>query len=189
MTGHLPDFAAEDSSFRIECLIRDEASPAIQDRIDTTITRLYDLESADHLSDVEVCVWGSRLRRSNPGAPDRTSRGWERYKAFETWARDTGHDLAPSFQTWCGQTFLHEESWETVVVPIITLAIYDDETDRLRAVVPCTYDDRSRTVEECLVALESAARVDSVPSGGQPENESRPEPGPTVLAEPDRPAT
>ena len=149
---------------RIECWLRDSASPGVHDRQAAVYDRLERYESEGRIAELNVDVWGRRVRRPPDGATDEDGLGsdlWAVYRAFESWAERTGHELAPAFRRRKLASLVDDVEGDVVVLPIVCLAVYDD--DALRAVVPCSTPDGVVTVEDCLAALEEGAAPEPMP--------------------------
>jgi len=119
---------------------------------DQLLESLRELEASGAIDNLSVNVWSDQIQcnadKSLPGS-EREVRN--RIEEFQDWASEQGHDLEPAFR-WCEKsTLVDEETHEVVVPPLVCLEIRVG--DELLAVFPCTSDDGTQTVSNCLEKL------------------------------------
>ncbi|MHC3438705.1 HTH domain-containing protein [Natrialbaceae archaeon A-gly3] len=116
--------------------------------------RLQDLVEADVLSDFSVRVWGKQLVPDSDAEDCRTVEGepiHETLARFRSWADREAHSLEPGFRTCERRPMLTEGTTSVIVPPLVCLAVYRD--DGLVGVFPCSSDDGTKTVDDCLTHL------------------------------------
>jgi len=107
------------------------------------------LEADDVLDEAAVAGEWSRIRTLNE---DTRSEAVETYREFADWADRNGHSLGPAFERRTRSYLGLDQIDDVVVFTVVSLAVYEDE--RLRAVFPCSDDERAYTVRDCLDAFE-----------------------------------
>ncbi|WP_136715260.1 HTH domain-containing protein [Halorientalis salina] len=136
------------SGTRVELYARTSLSNVAGKRRDQVATQLEELATAGHISHVEIHNWTKKVPL------DAESRERRRYEQFSEWAEDVGVDLAPFFDTRTCYSMDSGAKGECLVLPVLCLAVYRDET--LQSVYPHTTNDGSRSVMDCLRSIESA---------------------------------
>lgn len=121
-------------------------APAARQR-DRLRERLSDLERAGRIDGFEVRTCPKRIRREEPDAVEAR----DRYLAFLRWARDRGASLRPFFDTRECYAADTGELCDWLVLPAISLAVYDDGD--LAAVYPHADGEDYRSVADGLAAL------------------------------------
>lgn len=135
---------------RVELYARSSLPEIAKKRRDQIAARLNDLAKAGHISQIEIHNWNKKV----PLDADCRERAY--YDEFSEWAREVGVDLAPFFDTRECYSMDSGEKGERLVLPALCLAVYRDET--LQSVYPHSTNDGSRSVMDCLRAIESARR-------------------------------
>ncbi len=119
---------------------------------------LRDLQASGKIDNLSVNVWTDEIQCD----PDKTLPGSKqeirnRIDEFQEWAEEKGHDLEPAFR-WCEKsTLVDDETHEVIVPPFVCLEIRSDE--ELLAVFPCTSDDGTQTVSQCIERLKKLNRT------------------------------
>lgn len=156
-----PDPETGDANhIRVELYIR---APTIEtgNRQQDVYDRLRSLNEAGDIAELSVEVWGMQVRiedDANPAMDDtHTRRVRDQYETFREWARGHGCELEPAFSICTTGSLITDHREQVVRLPMICLAVYDDT--ELIAVAPCSTDDGSYTVEDCLTRLEAADGV------------------------------
>jgi hypothetical protein len=136
-----------ESKPRVDVYLREQVPPPVAKTVDDTVERLHELERDGVVSEVSVDSWGHRSVRGvdESGSIETTIR------EFERWADRTGHSLRPAFDRREVSSMFCEGSVLRHDVPIISLAVYED--GQLQCVTPCTDDDCTYTVRDCLDVL------------------------------------
>jgi hypothetical protein len=125
------------------------------------IDRLGRFASAGTVSDYTVRTWPDEVALSEH---TRHSRVVETYRQFRDWADDAGASITPPFDRRT-VTSLVGRTEEVLTLPVICLAVYDD--DGLCGVYPCDDDEETWTVTDYLDAYEAAeGRPRAAPDGG-----------------------
>lgn len=152
-------------SVRVDCYVRSTVPTAVSDRISTLVDRLEALRDRGYVDTVAVNRWPAQHVIADEA---RTTRD-ELVAEFERWADRHGYSLEPGFRrrrTPPSPLGVDAEPRERVRVPMVALAVYEDDTDAdadvLRGVLPCTElsytgDERTVTVDEWLAAVEARA--------------------------------
>jgi len=135
---------------RVELFARSSLPEIAEQRRDQIATRLNELANTGHISQVEVHNW----RKKVPIASDCRERTL--YEEFTEWTEEVGVELAPFFDTRECYSMDSGEKGKRLVLPALCLAVYRDET--LQSVYPHSTNDGSRSVMDCLRAIESASR-------------------------------
>lgn len=143
------------TTLRVECWLREEVSITEYERQQAVVERLTELEAADQIDRLVVRTWGTQvLHPADSGRRDDSDRpAWEVFRRFEEWAAERGYTLTPGFQRRTRRSPLSEETYETIDLPVFSLAVYEDQ--QLRAVAPCSMTEAVWTVENCLGMLEA----------------------------------
>lgn len=164
-------------SVHVDCYVRSTVPTAVSDRISTLVDRLETLRDRGYVDTVGVNRWPAQHVIADEA---RTTRD-ELVAEFERWADRHGYSLEPGFRrrrTPPSPLGVDAEPREQVRVPMVGLAVYEDDTDAdadvlqrddtdadadvLRGVLPCTElsytgDERTVTVDEWLAAVEARA--------------------------------
>lgn len=151
------------TSVRVDCYVRSSVPAAVSKRITALVDRLEVLRERGYIDETDVDQWPSR---HSIGDSPETTRS-ELVAEFERWADRHGYSLEPGFrrrQVPPSPLGVGGEPQERVRVPLVALAVYEDDTDAdvLRGVLPCselsyTGDERTFTVDEWLTAVEARA--------------------------------
>lgn len=166
-----------DAGIRVDCYVRSCVPPAITGIIDGVVERLDALDDRDLIDDYRVERWPPECGPVGGSIDENASTRDELVAEFERWAARNGHSLEPAFRRReiPSSSFGVEtaESGERVRVPIVALAVYEDDAApedaveaepadaSLRGVVPYTERpdaERSRTytVDDWLTLVETA---------------------------------
>ncbi|MEF8778011.1 MAG: HTH domain-containing protein [Natronomonas sp.] len=130
-----------------------DPSPPPDDPRRAVLSRLRELDSTGDLSDVSVQIWGKSVAASGTKIRDTDRPVRKRVADFRRWAERHDRSLEPAFE-WCDRaTILSEERTEVVRLPLVCVAIYDD--DRLIGVFPHSTGDGTETVDDCLDRIET----------------------------------
>lgn len=125
-------------------------------------------DSRNHpLGDLDIDVWGGSMgiTRTDEHEPGETD---ELVTEFRQWANDQDCTLRPAFDWQSGEEV---REGERVATPLITLAVYTDES--LQTVYPHVRGGKVRTIHDGVAALESMAERDfSTSRGGRVEIET-----------------
>lgn len=113
------------------------------------LSRLRDLAAGETLASASIGGEWQRIRTVNE---DRRSGALATYEEFEDWARQNGFSLEPAFERRTRSYVGMDRVDEVVVFPVASVAMY--EGTRLQAVFPCSDEERSFGVTDCLDALE-----------------------------------
>ena len=135
-------------------LVRNDLPPPALERARSMETRLDDLESRGILEVVRRTSWEKRVPIADCDAGVRDT-----YLSFEAWATDAGARLTPFFQTRECYTRDGSDTTDWLVVPAVTLAVYEE--GELAAVYPHASGEETRSVEDGLAVLEA----DPTPAG------------------------
>jgi len=122
-----------------------EHQQAILDRVRT-------LAGADTVAETSVETDWQRVR-----TPEHDGRGGAlaTFEEFETWAAENGFSLEPAFERRQRSFLGLDHVREVVVFPVASLAVYDGVD--LQAVFPCSDDDLTYPVQDCLDAFEDGS--------------------------------
>lgn len=133
---------------RIELFARSTLPEVASRRRDQVAARLEQLAADGHVTDVTVETWERKVPLSENH--DELTR----YDRFRTWADETGVSLDPFFDTRTCYSMETGDRGEWLVLPALCLAVYRD--GELDAVYPHSTNDGSRSVLDCLNAIEAA---------------------------------
>jgi len=153
------------SRVRVELHVRSLAPRAGKRQQERVIDRLDRLESAGHVDELSVDVWGRQVELSSAAA--RTDAGrfvLDRVDAFREWAAETGRSVESFFRTRRVESTITDESYAALVLPSLTLAEYRDGD--LAHVAPCTDGDEVTTVADRLDVLASDTGTVTGPTAG-----------------------
>lgn len=137
---------------RVELFARSSLPTVAQRRRATVEQRLEELVDVGHVDELASTTWAKKVPLGEPSAEHR------QYEAFTAWADDIGVSLHPFFDTRDCYSMETGERGEWLVLPALCIAIYRD--DRLQTVYPHSTPRGSRTVLDCLTAIET---VDAAP--------------------------
>jgi len=135
---------------RVELYARSSLPAMATRRRDTVTGLLTDLAEDGQISQVEIHTWNKKV----PLDGDCTEL--DRYEEFTAWSDEVGVELQPFFDTRQCYAMDSGEQGEQLVLPALCLAVYRDDT--LQSVSPHTTNDGSRSVMDCLRAIEDARR-------------------------------
>jgi hypothetical protein len=135
---------------RVELYARESLPEAAMRRRDRVAGALSELAESGHVAQVEIHTWATKV------PVDGDSTELDRYERFRAWTEDVGVELEPFFDTRQCYSMETGERGEQLVLPALCLAVYRD--DRLQSVYPHSTNDGSRSVMDCLRAIESARR-------------------------------
>lgn len=154
------------SQLRATLKLRSFPPHGITDVQHRTLARLHRLADAGTLAVIDVDLWGSHAVADSMA--DHENEGTlETVSDFERWAEEQGYTLAPAFSCReCG-SMLADKTREVTVVPLVTLAVYEE--DRLRAVYPHVDGERVRTVDDGIRTLEAMTPSTDDPAGERDE--------------------
>jgi hypothetical protein len=136
-------------------------SPAagVHDGQTARIERLSALSTAGRLGDVRVSVWGDRICLCETCAETGAGRAaLDRVEEFERWADEVEPTVTLPFDRRTVRSSYTDSAQEVLVPPVVLLALYDRET--LLGVFPHAADGRQVSVEDALVAIETAGTPD-----------------------------
>jgi hypothetical protein len=146
----------------VECIVRPDVSAVSQQRIDAIYSRLEALEETALVEGVTRSEWPPHQHARADDAADRVHRR-VRVDRFERWADERDCSLKPAFRRQRVPDSLldRDGSYETVRVPVVTLALSTADDDTLAGVVPYTVDygtddATTYTVDNWLSAAEAA---------------------------------
>ncbi|MHC3438842.1 HTH domain-containing protein [Natrialbaceae archaeon A-gly3] len=131
---------------QVELRVRERTPACVTDVIERVTDRLRRLEG-EEVDGVRVECWGQRRL----GAPEELVT--TTVAEYREWAERHGYSLDPAFRRRETGSLLSQDSRSEVVVPTISLAVYED--GELQCVTPCSDGTATYTVEECLEALEA----------------------------------
>lgn len=132
----------------VELLVRGELPPPALEQARSVEEELEALKTGGVVDTVQRQSWDKRVEVSECATPVR-----DRYLAFTEWAQNEGVSLRPFFQTRERYSSNRAGLEDWLVLPAMTLAIYEGET--LSAVYPHTDGEATRTVEDGLRTLRS----------------------------------
>ncbi len=133
---------------RIELFARSSLPAVASRRRDQIAGRLKQLATDGHVTDVTIETWEKKV----PLAGDHDEL--TEYDRFRDWADETGVSLGPFFDTRMCYSMETGDRGEWLVLPAFCLAVYRDGD--LDAVYPHSTNDGSRSVLDCLNAIEAA---------------------------------
>ncbi len=140
--------SATATSTRAELYLRGDTY-GTYDAQQAILNRVRRLEGEDVLDEATVADEWQRIRTLDE---DHRSGALATYREFDEWADHNGYSLAPAFECRT-RSYLGLDSVDDVVVfPVASLAVYED--DGLRAVFPCSDEETTYTVGDCLDAFE-----------------------------------
>ncbi|WP_226004218.1 HTH domain-containing protein [Natrinema salinisoli] len=154
----------------IDCYVRSAIPTGVSEQITTLVERLRTLRECGCVDEVDVSRWPSK--RSIAAETEPTCD--ELVAEFERWADRHGYSLEPGFRRRTippSPLGVDAEARERVRVPLVALALYEEDADAeiLRGVVPCTElsytdDEHTYTVDEWLATVETRALDEPVRS-------------------------
>lgn len=136
---------------RIELFVRANPAADAVAWLDELAARTRRLEDRDAVAEVNVETW-TTVRPALEALGDAGPSVSATVEAFQAWADRAGYSLAPAFSRCETRSLLDSGSSTELRVPVASLAVY--EGGKLRWVAPCTDEERSYSVEDCLAALE-----------------------------------
>lgn len=154
----------------VELYVRSLTSWAGRPQQEAVINRLERLNATDGIDEFTVHVWGQQVPLST--TTDAGQSVLDRVAEFREWAADTGRSLDRAFRTRQVDSEFVDEQYETLVLPMVVLAEYQD--DDLRYVAPCSENGEVCTVRDRLDQLTTSETEQSEADGPQlllPESE------------------
>lgn len=137
-----------DGSLRAELYLRGDTYGTF-DAQQSVLNRVRRLEADDEIDEASIAGEWQRIRTLDE---DCRNGAVATYREFADWASRNGYDLGPAFERRTRSYVGLDRVDDVVVFPVVSLAIYEDEA--LRAVFPCSDEDRTHTVPDCLDAFE-----------------------------------
>jgi len=132
---------------RVELYARSSLPSVAERRRETVENRLEGMAEEGHVATVGTETYRKKVPVDDP-SPERSL-----YREFETWASEVGVDLDPFFETRECYSMETGERGQRLVLPALCIAIYRD--DRLQTVYPHSTPQGSRSVMDCLNAIET----------------------------------
>ncbi|MFB6084150.1 MAG: HTH domain-containing protein [Halorientalis sp.] len=133
---------------RVELFARASLPDVAARRRDEVAGRLTRLAEAGHVDDVTIRTWEKKVPLSADGEELAA------YDRFREWAEETGVALDPFFDTRTCYSMETGDRGEWLVLPALCLVVYRDGD--LDAVYPHSTNDGSRSVLDCIRAIEAA---------------------------------
>lgn len=164
------------AALRVDCYVRSTVPTAIAETIDAIVERLQHLCDTGCIADYQISHWPPERHAVDETADERAPPRDELVAEFERWAEQHDSTIELAFRRQERPSSLlgigSDEPRERVQVPLVALALYEDEekpdieteTETLRGVIPYTDhsqtgDQRTYTVTEWLTALETKGRA------------------------------
>lgn len=145
------------TSRRIDCYVRDRVPAALAETVEGIRGRLRELRESGIITNYSVSRWPPAHSHTVQPSSDSQQTRDDVVADFETWAVENGYTLAPAFrrQTASTSPLDSNDRCGRFSVPIVALALYQDDT--LCGVFPSTETDSgvTYTVIDCLDALET----------------------------------
>lgn len=113
------------------------------------IDRLSELRGADKIDEFTIETWPDEIVLSGR---DERSPAAQMFEEYCEWAEANGASIMPPFERRTVTTLVGG-CGEVLTLPIMCLAIYGEE---LLAVLPCTVDGRTWTIDGCLDVIDSS---------------------------------
>lgn len=154
----------DEQQYRAEIVVRSLAPYGVNERQREIIERVEGFRDRGVIAGLEVDVWGRGIRTD---AEERTT-AHERYEALESWADGNEYSLSPGFVHHQRGSLVENGSEAITSFPLICLVVYavgeTPDEDAVRAVFPCSDDERTYTVADGIEALEHRTTSDSTES-------------------------
>ncbi|WP_246982445.1 HTH domain-containing protein [Halorientalis marina] len=132
---------------RVELYARSSLPTVATRRRESVENRLEETVEEGHIETIETETYRKKVPLDEP-SPERAL-----YERFEEWASDVGVSLDPFFDTRECYSMDTGERGQRLVLPALCIAIY--RNDRLQTVYPHSTPQGSRTVLDCLNAIET----------------------------------
>ncbi len=145
--------ATSSRSRRVELRVRERIPASVADVVDDVVDRLRRLEGDGEITALRVETWGRQCETDAVASADTAVAST--VAEFRSWADRNGYTLRPAFDRRDVSSMVARTSRSELVVPMICLAVYED--DELQCVAPCSDGDDVFTAADCLAALESDA--------------------------------
>jgi hypothetical protein len=150
-----------EESLNVALYVRSDLSVASRRQIDIVTERLQTLAETPLVDDVQLEQWPPQHSIA-PAAEATQSPRAELANEFEAWATDRGVSLRPAIRRQVVPSSLvgAGDAYTEIRVPVMTLALYGDDADELRGVVPYTVtsqggESTTYTVGDWLSAAEA----------------------------------
>lgn len=167
-----------EAPLKVAVYVRSDVSAVSRRQIDNVAERLQTLAETPLVDGVELDQWPPQQSLDPTEGASESPRG-ELVSEFEEWATEHGVSLRPAIrrQLVPGSLVEADDAYTEVRVPVITLALYAENGDTLRGVVPYTVnrqreESTTYTVGDWLDAAEaeSASVVSQQVSGSGGRN-------------------
>jgi hypothetical protein len=135
---------------RVELFARESLPEAGARRRDSVTGRLQRLATEGYVNQLNIHTWENKVPVDGDALENQL------YDRFRAWAVDVGVDLEPFFDTRECYSYRTGDRGEQVVLPALCIAVYRDGD--LQSVYPHSTNADSRSVMDCLHALESGRR-------------------------------
>jgi len=138
---------ATGTDLRIELFRRSYVPDVFEGQLERIVERLERLEREGTIAGFSIDTWDKNVRISMRDRDAVETAAATEYAKFDAWASEHDMSLRPFFdRRTVGKS-------ETIVLPILCLAVYED--DDLRGVFPCADEESVCSVPEYLTALEA----------------------------------
>lgn len=127
-----------------------ESTAGTSNRARDVCERVEALAEDGTLDAVDRQTWTRKMATSSEDDDNRVER---KYAEFAAWARAGDRALSPAFAKETVRNEFLDEEYETLRVPVVTVAVYAD--GQLVRLAPAVVGDRRYTVEDCLSELEA----------------------------------
>lgn len=137
----------------VDLWIRRDLPNRVRDVPEETHEQLQRLQETGRIDSLSLRVWRDSDIFSDEAGTAHAETCRDTIAEFAAWASDHGCTLSPGFQTRETNPMVTETVTETLLPPILCLAVYSD--DALEAVFPYSDGERVYTVADGLERLES----------------------------------
>ena len=120
------------------------------------IDRLQTLTEGEDgpITELDIDIWGTSMGITQTAGRDPADTR-ETVAEFKRWADAYGYTLQPAFDWHSGDSA--ETGDGQIITPLITLAVYNNDGERLQAVYPHVDGNEVHTIHDGVEALESMA--------------------------------
>ena len=144
-----------DEPLELDVYMRAFVPDAAQRRQEAMLERMRELSDRGKVDDVSVSRWSSQVCVS-PGLEHDAADGAEAYRELRDAAAGTDLSIEPFFRERRGAS----EDRRVVSLPVLCVAVR--RGDEITGIFPCSAEDGTYSVADCLDALEAEADVENL---------------------------
>jgi hypothetical protein len=146
---------SDNEPLELDVYMRAFVPDAAQRRQEAMLERMRDLADRGKIDDLSVTRWSNQVSVT-PDLDSDNPAGEHVYRELDAATEDTTLSIEPFFRERRGP----KEDRQVISLPVICVVVRSDET--VAGIYPCSADDSTYSVTDCLDALEAGENVANV---------------------------